>query len=191
MGVDPKLFQAGVDPQGGSLSHNSISVATNSSITKLWCAVSLQPSLSLQDWEQELGPHISDSIFQSSAVSFGALQVATNNITGTYTEGHQQAIVTGLVKIWQHSPDSELRQEENFSRRAVGLGNSCLQPPLHGGPYFYHSSFPPISLAYSGSAGPAALLESTSGFSSALKNLFSLLPEPIFCCLVSSVQPHS
>lgn len=52
--------------------------------------------------------------------------------------------------------DPDLRQEENFSGRQVGLANSCLQPSLHGGSYFYHCPFPPISLVYSGSAGPDA-----------------------------------
>lgn len=52
--------------------------------------------------------------------------------------------------------DPDLRQEENFSRRQVGLANCCLQPPLHGGSYFYHYPFPPISLVHSGWAGPDA-----------------------------------
>lgn len=119
-----------------------------------------------------LGPHIADCCLQSSAGSFDTLQAASSSIIGTHMEEQQEATVIDLDKLWQHSP----RSRSQASRKPLGnrLGwqtvtssSHCMESPTSITPHFLLSV-----LHSSGSASPDALLESTSGFSSALKNFF-------------------
>lgn len=86
------------------------------------------------------GLHIADYCLQSSAVTLDTLQVATSSVIGTHTEEQQETTVTSLDKLAEQS-QIQSSGKQKTSRRQVGLANSCLQPPLHEGSYFYHSDF--------------------------------------------------